>query len=61
MTVKSLRLQMAAYIRAEIIEDLNFEVLGSYSFRSQYSHYFRPSSVMSGWSSNDEGRSRGYS
>lgn len=53
---EKLELQMSAYLQAEPIKGLNFQVLGSYRFRSQYSHSFTPSSVVSGWSSSEEGQ-----
>lgn len=53
---EKLELQMSAFFRAEPIKGLNLEVLGSYRFRSQYSHTFTPSSVVSGWASSEEGQ-----
>lgn len=53
---EKLELQMSAYLRTEPLKGLNVEVLGSYRFRSQYNHYFCPSSVVSGWSTSEEGQ-----
>lgn len=53
---ETLRLQMSSFFRAEPIKGLKLEVMGSYSFRSQYSHYYLPSTVVSGWSTSEEGQ-----
>ena len=52
---EKLELQMSGFLRAEPIKGLRLEVLGTYRFRSQYNHTFTPSSVISGWSSSEEG------
>lgn len=53
---EKLELQMSSYLRVQPVKGLNLEVLGSYRFRSQYSHTFTPSTVVSGWSSSEEGQ-----
>lgn len=52
---EKLELQMSGFVRAQPIKGLKLEVLGTYRFRSQYNHTFTPSSVISGWSSSEEG------
>lgn len=52
---ETLRLQTSAFARAQIIKDLRLEITGSYNYRSNFNHYFRPSSVTSNWGSTSEG------
>ena len=53
---EQMRLETNAFLRFTPIKDLKFEVSGSYKYRSEYKHYFLPSSVQGNWGSTEEGQ-----